>query len=181
MIWYPYQQMKTMQTPYEIVDAEGVYLYTRERRMIDSVSSWWSVIHGYKHPALNQVLVDQAGRFSHVMLGGLTHAPAQQLAEKLGQLASGGTGVQLLFRLRQCGGGGGSENGSAIFYEPGRADPAHHDSGSGARLPRGHLQDHGGRGRRGLPLCPPGLRTQPACGAHSHGDSGAGGGLSDLP
>ena len=84
MIWYPYQQMKTMQTPYEIVDAEGVYLYTRERRMIDSVSSWWSVIHGYKHPALNQVLVDQAGRFSHVMLGGLTHAPAQQLAEKLG-------------------------------------------------------------------------------------------------
>ena len=61
MIWYPYQQMKTMQTPYEIVDAEGVYLYTRERRMIDSVSSWWSVIHGYKHPALNQVLVDQAG------------------------------------------------------------------------------------------------------------------------
>ena len=60
MIWYPYQQMKTMQTPYEIVDAEGVYLYTRERRMIDSVSSWWSVIHGYKHPALNQVLVDPA-------------------------------------------------------------------------------------------------------------------------
>ena len=89
MIWYPYQQMKTMQTPYEIVDAEGVYLYTRERRMIDSVSSWWSVIHGYKHPALNQVLVDQAGRFSPVMLGGLTHAPAQQLAEKLGQWLPG--------------------------------------------------------------------------------------------
>ena len=89
MIWYPYQQMKTMQTPYEIVDAEGVYLYTRERRMIDSVSSWWSVIHGYKHPALNQVLVDQAGRFSHVMLGGLTHAPAQQLAEKLVQWLPG--------------------------------------------------------------------------------------------
>lgn len=89
MIWYPYQQMKTMQTPYEIVDAEGVYLYTRERRMIDSVSSWWSVIHGYKHPALNQVLVDQVGRFSHVMLGGLTHAPAQQLAEKLGQWLPG--------------------------------------------------------------------------------------------
>lgn len=89
MIWYPYQQMKTMQTPSEIVDAEGVYLYTRERRMIDSVSSWWSVIHGYKHPALNQVLVDQAGRFSHVMLGGLTHAPAQQLAEKLGQWLPG--------------------------------------------------------------------------------------------
>ena len=28
MIWYPYEQMKTMKPPYEIVDAEGVYLYT---------------------------------------------------------------------------------------------------------------------------------------------------------
>lgn len=89
MIWYPYQQMKTMKDPYEIVDANGVYLYTKDNKMIDSVSSWWSVIHGYKHPALNQVLVDQAGRFSHVMLGGLTHAPAQQLAENLGQWLPG--------------------------------------------------------------------------------------------
>ena len=44
MIWYPYQQMKTMPAPFEIVDAEGVYLYTKEHKMIDSVSSWWSVI-----------------------------------------------------------------------------------------------------------------------------------------
>ena len=27
MIWYPYQQMKTMKEPYHIVDAQGVYLY----------------------------------------------------------------------------------------------------------------------------------------------------------
>lgn len=46
MIWYPYQQMKTMKEPYHIVDAQGVYLYTREDKLIDSVSSWWSVIHG---------------------------------------------------------------------------------------------------------------------------------------
>ena len=30
MIWYPYQQMKTMKPPYKIVNAEGVYLYTEE-------------------------------------------------------------------------------------------------------------------------------------------------------
>ena len=52
MIWYPYQQMKTMKPPYRIVNAEGVCLYTEERKLIDSVSSWWSVIHGYKHPVL---------------------------------------------------------------------------------------------------------------------------------
>lgn len=83
MIWYPYQQMKTMQPPFEIVDAEGVYLYTKEYKMIDSVSSWWSVIHGYKHPVLNEAIISQVERFSHVMLGGLTHEPVRRLSDKL--------------------------------------------------------------------------------------------------
>jgi len=83
MIWYPYEQMKTMQTPYEIVDAEGVYLYTKDQKLIDSVSSWWSVIHGYKHPELNSAITEQLGTFAHVMLGGLTHKQVQKLSDKL--------------------------------------------------------------------------------------------------
>ena len=83
MIWYPYEQMKTMKTPYKIVDAEGVYLYTENQKLIDSVSSWWSVIHGYKHPELNQAIISQVEKFSHVMLGGLTHEPVLKLSEKL--------------------------------------------------------------------------------------------------
>lgn len=83
MIWYPYEQMKTMKAPYKIIDAEGVYIYTEDQKLIDSVSSWWSVIHGYKHPELTQALTMQAEKFSHVMLGGLTHEPVQKLSEKL--------------------------------------------------------------------------------------------------
>lgn len=83
MIWYPYEQMKTMKAPYQIIDANGVYIYTEENQMIDSVSSWWSVIHGYKHPELTKALTMQAEKFSHVMLGGLTHKPVQMLSEKL--------------------------------------------------------------------------------------------------
>lgn len=83
MIWYPYQQMKTMTPPYKIIDAEGVRLRTEEREMIDSVSSWWSVIHGYKHPVLTEAIKSQADNFSHVMLGGLTHEPVQRLSDKL--------------------------------------------------------------------------------------------------
>lgn len=83
MIWYPYEQMKTMKLPYKIQDAEGVYLYTEKHKMIDSVSSWWSVIHGYKHPELNEAIISQVGKFSHVMLGGLTHEPVERLAKKL--------------------------------------------------------------------------------------------------
>lgn len=83
MIWYPYEQMKTMNPPYKIVDAEGVYLYTENKKLIDSVSSWWSVIHGYKHPDLNYAIEAQLKKFSHVMLGGLTHEPVQKLSDKL--------------------------------------------------------------------------------------------------
>ena len=83
MIWYPYEQLKTMKAPYQIVDAQGVYLHTPDQVLIDSVSSWWSVIHGYKHPELNRAIIDQVEKFSHVMLGGLTHEPARRLSEKL--------------------------------------------------------------------------------------------------
>ena len=83
MIWYPYQQMKTMNKPYHITDAQGVWLYTQDHRMIDSVSSWWSVIHGYRHPVLTAAIKEQADRFSHVMLGCLTHEPVQKLSARL--------------------------------------------------------------------------------------------------
>ncbi|MFQ7292255.1 MAG: adenosylmethionine--8-amino-7-oxononanoate transaminase [Monoglobales bacterium] len=83
MIWYPYEQMKTMKLPYKIEDANGVYLYTSDKKLIDSVSSWWSVIHGYKHPELNKAIISQTEKFAHVMLGGLTHEPVIKLSEKL--------------------------------------------------------------------------------------------------
>lgn len=83
MIWYPYEQMKTMRPPYKILDAEGVYLHTEDRKLIDSISSWWCMIHGYRHPVLTEAIKSQADCFSHVMLGNLTHDPALKLSEKL--------------------------------------------------------------------------------------------------
>ena len=83
MIWYPYEQMKTMKAPYKILDAEGVHLYTKDQKLIDSISSWWCMIHGYKHPELTEAIKEQADRFCHVMLGGLTHDPVEKLSAKL--------------------------------------------------------------------------------------------------
>ena len=83
MIWYPYTQMKKMKAPYKVIKADGVYLYTENNKMIDSISSWWSVIHGYNHPELNKAIKEQTDKLSHVMLGGLTHNAAQKLSRKL--------------------------------------------------------------------------------------------------
>ena len=89
MIWYPYEQMKTMKAPYKIIDAEGVYLYTEDQKLIDSVSSWWCMIHGYKHPELTEAIKERADHFCHVMLGGLTHDPVQRLSKKLEEFLPG--------------------------------------------------------------------------------------------
>lgn len=89
MIWYPYEQMKAKKIHYKIVKAEGVYLYTEDKKLIDSVSSWWSTIHGYRHPALTDALKQQADVFSHVMLGGLTHEPVERLSDKLADFLPG--------------------------------------------------------------------------------------------
>ncbi|MGP1433537.1 MAG: adenosylmethionine--8-amino-7-oxononanoate transaminase [Catonella sp.] len=89
MLWYPYEQMKTMKKPYKIIKAEGVYLYTEDNKMIDSVSSWWSTIHGYNNQEINDAIRNQLDKFAHVMLGGLTHEPAEKLAEKLKEILPG--------------------------------------------------------------------------------------------
>ena len=72
MIWYPYEQMKTMKAPYKIEDANGVYLYTKDQKLIDSVSSWWCMIHGYKHPELTAAIQEQAGKKE-----GVVHIPTE--------------------------------------------------------------------------------------------------------
>ncbi len=89
MIWRPYQQMKNLAPPFRIVDAEGVFLYTENRRLIDSTSSWWCAIHGHKHPVITNAIVEQAKRFSHVALAGLTHDPVERLSAKLEEILPG--------------------------------------------------------------------------------------------
>ncbi|MBQ8108140.1 MAG: adenosylmethionine--8-amino-7-oxononanoate transaminase [Ruminococcus sp.] len=90
MIWYPYAQMKTLDAPIRIQSAKGVHLYTEDGRdLIDSVSSWWSVIHGYNHPEINAAISAQLEKFAHVMMGGLTHEPVEKLSDKLAEWLPG--------------------------------------------------------------------------------------------
>jgi adenosylmethionine-8-amino-7-oxononanoate aminotransferase len=83
-IWHPYSSVKQPGQIHEVVSAQGVYLTLSDcRQIIDGMSSWWSSIHGYNHPELNQAAKNQIDVMAHVMFGGLTHPPAVELARKL--------------------------------------------------------------------------------------------------
>jgi len=83
-IWHPYSAIGANQPLWRVESAEGVRLRLADgTELIDGMSSWWSAIHGYNHPSLNNALKDQIAKMSHVMFGGLTHEPAIKLAEIL--------------------------------------------------------------------------------------------------
>jgi adenosylmethionine---8-amino-7-oxononanoate aminotransferase len=119
-VWHPYAPMPGTTAPFVVESAAGVRLRLADgRELVDGMSSWWSAIHGYRHPVLDAAVRDQLDRMGHVMFGGLTHEPAVRLATTL----SGLTGLAHVFL---CDSGSVSVEVAikmALQYQRGRGRP----------------------------------------------------------
>ena len=90
-VWHPYAALPAAIEPLLVQSASGVRLRLADgRELIDAMASWWCAIHGYRNARLDAAVRDELGRMAHVMFGGLTHAPAIELAHTLVELTPEG-------------------------------------------------------------------------------------------
>jgi adenosylmethionine-8-amino-7-oxononanoate aminotransferase len=83
-VWHPYTPLADPDDPLPVVGAEAEFLELADgRRVIDAISSWWTILHGHRHPPLVAALRDASRRLDHVLFAGATHPPGVELTELL--------------------------------------------------------------------------------------------------
>lgn len=93
-VWHPYNSLPSKTKLLAVKRTDKTFIFLEdETKLIDGMSSWWSAIHGYNHPKLNEALKKQVDIMPHVMFGGLAHEGAAKLSKLLVDL----TGLNSVF------------------------------------------------------------------------------------
>jgi len=82
-VWHPYTSLHAP-APLVCVGAQDEFLHLEDgRRLIDGISSWWTIQHGHRDPELIRALKEATDRVDHVLFAGVTHPWGIELAEML--------------------------------------------------------------------------------------------------
>jgi len=94
-VWHPYTEITAFEgSDFPVIDrAEGCSLFDVDgRELLDGIASWWCVNLGHGHPRIVAAIREQASRLQHVLLGGVSHPRAIELAERLAAVVPAGLG-----------------------------------------------------------------------------------------
>jgi adenosylmethionine-8-amino-7-oxononanoate aminotransferase len=83
-VWHPYTSLQSIDAPLQVIAAQDEFLHLADsRKIIDGISSWWTILHGHREPHLMAAMREALRSFDHVLFAGVTHAPAVRVAELL--------------------------------------------------------------------------------------------------
>lgn len=82
-IWHPFTQHALIPDATLVKSGEGAWLNTEKGRLLDSISSWWVITHGHRHPKIVEAIKQQADELDQVIFAGFTHQPAEDVARAL--------------------------------------------------------------------------------------------------
>ena len=83
-IWFPYAQMGQLKNVPKAIKTQGSKIYLENNKiLIDGISSWWTACHGYNNPKIEKSIIKQIEKMPHIMFGGFSHEPAENLTDNL--------------------------------------------------------------------------------------------------
>ena len=110
-IWHPYTPLRDPDPPLVVTGAADEFLELADgRRLVDGISSWWTILHGHRQPRLMAALHAASERIDHVLFAGATHPFAVECATELLKTApwpggrvffsdNGSTAVEIALKL----------------------------------------------------------------------------------
>lgn len=82
VLWHPYTQHGLNEDPITVERAHGQQWFLKDQStLVDGISSWWTNILGHGLPELGAAIHTQHQSLDHVLFGGVSHAPARELAD----------------------------------------------------------------------------------------------------
>ncbi len=83
-VWHPYTPLQGSDVPLPVVGARDEFLTLADgRHLVDGISSWWTILHGHRQPAIMQAIRKATHSLDHVLFAGATHPHAVELADAL--------------------------------------------------------------------------------------------------
>ncbi len=108
-IWLPYTQMQNHLPQLAVKKTRASKIYLKDgRTLIDGLSSWWAVSHGYNHPHLTKAIKSQVKKLPHIMLAGFANDQTYKLAYRLCKFSemdrcffsdSGSTAIEVAMKI----------------------------------------------------------------------------------